>query len=45
MSVVEREEGGRRHSDVVEMEDGGGCAGGIECDVREQHGEERGRDA
>ena len=42
---MEREEGGRRRSDTVEMEDGGGRGGGRECGAGEQHGEERGRDA
>jgi hypothetical protein len=41
VSVVEREEGGRLRSDVVEMEDGGGRGGDRECGVGERCGEEQ----
>jgi hypothetical protein len=40
VSAVEREEGGRRCSDALEMEDGGGHEGGGECGTREWRGEE-----
>jgi hypothetical protein len=39
---VEREEGDRRCSDAVEMEDGGGRGGGRECELGS--GMERSRD-
>jgi hypothetical protein len=41
VSTIEREKGGLRRSDVVEMEDGGGRGGGRECGAGEWHEEER----
>jgi hypothetical protein len=41
MSAIEREKGGLRRSNAVEMENGGGRGGGRECGAVKWHEEER----